>query len=319
MPTETASNKSVVSPGGAGFHIPEGFAALLTAGTDEVFKRGFEFPFEGEMFYSMQTTQKDTETFQSVVGLGDIGQNRDADDLPSDEQALGFPHSITTYVFRGKTGHERRLIEDELYGQVRDNVREMMEGSRRTVEKIMADGVNRGDGATASTGAPFLCEDGNYWFDAGRNNPHPHGGTWSNVEATSAITPTSIFTAQLNFAKHVNERGERDQKNMVKCIVRPDEEVEVFEIKNSDLRPTDAMNAANFQFGRFEYSTYNLMTTKQIVYMAEGRNEIRGYWRAKPSVVAYTDGNPDVLWQRVRFRCGIGGLRPDTWRAGVVT
>ncbi len=319
MPTETASAKSIVQGPGAGFHIPEGFAALLTAGTDEVFKRGFEFPFEGDMFYSSHTTNKDTETFQSVVGLGDIGQNRDADELPSDEQGLGFPHSITTYVFRGKTGHERRLIEDELYGQIRDNVRELMEGSRRTVEKILADGVNRADGATASTGAPFLCEDGYYWLDATRNNPHPRGGTWGNVEATSSITPTSIFTAQLNFAKHVNERGERDQKKLTKVIVRPDEEREVWEIKNSDLRPTDAMNAANFQFGRFEYSTYNLMTTSQVMYMAEGRNEVRSYWRMKPSVVAFTDGNPDVLWQRVRFRFGIGALRPDIWRGGVVS
>ena len=122
MPTETASAKSIVQGPGAGFHIPEGFAALLTAGTDEVFKRGFSFPFEGDMFYSSHTTNKDTETFQSVVGLGDIGQNRDADELPSDEQGLGFPHSITTYVFRGKTGHERRLIEDELYGQIRAEI-----------------------------------------------------------------------------------------------------------------------------------------------------------------------------------------------------
>ena len=61
------------------------------------------------------------------------------------------------------------------------------------------------------------------------------------------------------------------------------------------------------------------MTTKQILYKAQGRNEVRGYWRVRPGVVTFEDGNPDVIWQRVRFRFGTGALRPDIWRGGPVT
>ena len=314
--TETRSLKTSTTSPNVGIMVPEGFASLLAEGTGDVFKRGFDFPFQGEMFYEMDTINKETEKFQSVVGLGNVGQNRDADELPIDEQSEGFSHSITTYVYRGKTGYERRLFEDELYGQIRDNAQELREGSSRSVELIMADGVNRALGAS---GAPFLAEDGGYWLDSSRNNPHAKGGQWSNVEATSVISAAAIFQAQLNFRSHVGERGHKDPKTMTNVYIRPADEESIWEILKSDLRPTDSMNAKNFQMGRFQYTVYDHLTTALILYKAEGRNEVKGLWRSRPGLETFTDGNPDILYQRVRFRFGIGAVRPDVWRGGTVS
>ena len=317
MPTVTASQKTGVSGVRPGLHTTEGFLALMAKGITDVFKRTMEEPMETDPLYQKRNTTLLTESFQSVVGLGHIAQNRDEDVIPHDEQSLGFSNTISNYTYRGRVGHSRTLMEAEQYGQLGDNQRELTDAVKRTQELIQIDPFNR---ALGTSGAPFICEDGMYFLDSDRYNPHPEGGTWSNLEAASAITPTSIYTAQINAASQVTERGHLAPRTIQKIWVRPTDEKSVWEILRSDLRPTDSMNARNFQFGRFQYGVLNRLTGALIFYQLNGKNELYSQERVAPSFESWLGAdNPDVFWQRVRFAMGVGCNRADNWRGGTVS
>ena len=102
-------------------------------------------------------------------------------------------------------------------------------------------------------------------------------------------------------------------------IIRPNEEKTVWEIVNSDKRPNDAQNARNFQYGRFQYQVYNMLTAAVAIYYAgdfkSEKNELRFGDRVSPQLETWTSNGGDVTHQRIRTRHGVGCGRPHFWRA----
>ena len=318
----TASLKSAVQLPSGQWMTAEDFQVLLTSGTDEVMKRGFDtskFPFQMSMFYDDFSLNKASYTFQDTLGTGNIPRNRDGQTLTYEPQSLGFAHSWSSVQYRKAIGWTRELLEDELYGQLTDNSEELMTSSRRTVELIAADGVNRAMGPSGA--APVLCNDGGYWLDTDRPNPNPTAGTWSNVESTGAVSQSSIWTAALNFRLHKNSHGDKEPIRLSQIIIRPQDEPAIKETLMSTLRPTDSMNAINYLTDMgFTYSVYDHMTAALIMYRATGmRNEVKALWRVRPNVAPVNVEDPDTFAVRVRFRFGLGLGRPDIWRGGAVS
>ena len=188
---------------------------------------------------------------------------------------------------------------------------------------MIADGFNR---ALGTAGAPFLCEDGMYLLDSARPNAYKAAGTWSNLEASGAITASTIFDAQLNFRAYRDDRGQLTPQKMTHLVIRPQDEVDVWELLKSDLRPGDAMNAKNFQYGKFQYIIYDYLTAALCLFVAAdggltgNRNELIFGDRVAPSIETWVDGdNPDVTRQRIRGRFGMGAGRPYIWRGMTVS
>ena len=321
MATVTASADSVAYSR-PGIHVPENFAAVLASGLDDVHERVMERPSEGMQFLRSLTMKKRTHKFQAFYGLGTVSQNRDSEALPYDEMGLGFDWELSTNTFRGAIKIEKQLVEDELYGVIADRQSKLVESERLSRELVIADVFNR---CLGTSGAPFICEDGMYLIDSARPNAFKRAGTWSNLEAASAITPTSIYTAQLAFAANTDERGQLAPLKLTHLIIRPTDEKAVWEILKSDLRPTDAQNASNFQKGRFQYIVYNMLTSAVILY-ADARsgfsaqsNELIFGDRISPEFETWTSDGGDVTHQRIRTRYGIGCGRPFVWRGGTVS
>lgn len=316
--TASALSKSYSNPG---IHISDNFAAVLQTGLDDVFKRTMARPSEGMAYVRNRKMNKLTDKFQSHFGLGVVSQNSDTERLVYDEKGLGFGWELTSNIFRGAIAISRELKEDELYGTITDLQADLSESYKTTEELVIADAFNR---CLGTAGAPFLCEDGMYLIDSDRPNAYKVAGTWSNLESASAITATSIYTATLNFAANKDERGYLAPLTLKKIVIRPTDEKALWEILKSDLRPTDAMNAANFMKGRFEYSVYNYLTSAVVLYLAgdpKGKdNELIFGERMSPSIKTWEDGtNPDIIRQRIRGRFGLGCGRPTMWRGGTVS
>lgn len=319
MPTLTASELAVVNLRN-GMSTPETYAALLQAGLDDVLRADLQRPTEGGQFFRPQNMNKATMTFQKTFGLGAAKQNRDSDNLPVDQGGLGFQWTLSVNTFRNSVDVEKELIEDELYGEITRRQTDLVESMRLCKELLMADVFNR---ALGTSGAPILAEDGLYLLDDGRPNAYIPAGDWSNLEATSAITPTSIRTAQLAFADNRDSRGQKAPLQLKKIVCRASDEEKVWEIVKSDLRPTDAMNAKNFQYGRFEYMVYNMLDSAVIFYWADdpksAKNELVWGTRVAPSVEEVKNANPDVITHRIRARFGPGLGRPTILRGGAVS
>ena len=320
---KTADVVSSINGSGSDLHVQEQFLNLLEKGIDKVWKREFTRPAEGFSLVRQDSMSTKTKRFHSYRGIGSlIEQNRDADEIPYDTRGEGFSYDVTTDVYRKGIAIEKTMTETDMYGVISNMQMDMAENAKTAVELIIADVFNRA--IDPAGGAPVLAEDGLYLIDSDRPNAYARAPKWSNEESASAITASSIYRAQLNFAGAKDELGQLAPQKLEKIVIRPQDEQVVWELLKSDLRPEDSMNAKNFQKGRFDYQVYNYLTSANIFYLAGSaqspKNELQFFWRVKPEFKTWVDGsNPDITRQRVRMAFGMGLGRPQLWRGGVVS
>lgn len=316
--SQTASAASVLPVSGGDTHISEGFTNALARGLDRVWKRKFDRPKEGMQFLREESTRFETQTFRTFRPIGgSVGMNRDTEDIPFAQRGEGFGFSLQTYNYRRGIKIEKTLQEVDDVGVVRGLQGDLADNANLTVELAIADLFNRG---CNPSNAPVLCDDGMYLLDKSRPNADPTAGSWSNEFTATAITPGSIFSHQVLAAAYTDEVGELSPRMIKRLIIRPTDEKTVWEILRSDLRPTDAMNAGNFEFGRFEYTVYNFLTDACLYYIMGDlkgeENEAMFFWRVPPEFATWVGDNPDVVKQRVRMAFGIALGSPRKVWAG---
>lgn len=325
--SNSASAKTALAYSSGSIETKEAYVLALTKGLDRVFKREFDEPLAQAMQYVFERSAgpgvKDNYKLQSYRELGGIvPQNRDTDDLPFITSADGFGVDIPLYTYRSAIAIERRLEEIDDVGVTRQKQRGLAKNAMRTTAAAIADAFNRG---VNPTNAPFLCDDGMYLVDSSRPNANPAGGTWSNEETASAITPASIFTAQLNARKTTDENGNLAPLSIQKIMCRPDDEKVLWEIKNSAKEPTTALNRENWHVGKWDYAVFDYLTDAAIYYWLcdpkSEDNELQFIWGSRPTFKTWDDGsNPDIMNQRVRFVFGLGcGCPKKALRGGEVS
>lgn len=323
---KTPSAKSTIPVSGSDTHVAEAFATALTRGFDKIWKRDFQTLKQGMQFFREEKTQFETQTFHTYRGIsGNIPANRDADDIPFVTRGEGFGFNMTTHNFRQGIKIELTAAEVDNVGVTRGLQRDLVMAADRTIEHSLADIFNRGVDA-AST--PLLADDGLCLVDSGRPNANPEAGTWSNLETTSAITPDAIFQAQLNARATRGEDGELYPLMVKGIICRPQDSKTLWEIRNSNYRPTDAMNVNNYfkeaKDASFDIIVYDYMTSANIYYVLGSPkaddNELMFFWRVSPSLKTWVGDNPDVIQQRIRFSFGTAlGSPRKMWRGGAVS
>jgi len=319
--TASAASQLQITP--SDISTVEAYSLALTRGLEKVWARDYDPLMEMMKFVREEDTRFESGTLRTYRGLdGVISQNRDTDDMPYKQGGEGFAITYNTYNYRGAIAFDRTMQEVEDRGIVKKLQGDLVKKARLTLEEAIADIFNRG---VNPTNAPILADDGMYLVDTARPNANPKAAAWSNQETAAAITPSSIYTAQLNAAATLDENGDAIDPQMISTIwARPQDEKVLWEIAKSDLRPTDAMNARNFQVGRFEIGIMRRLTDAAIFYqmsdMKGDDNELVLKWREHPAQFAWQDGsNPDIFRQRVRFAFGFQlGSPRRTWRGGEV-
>jgi len=317
-----ASGKTPIQKSGSDINTQELFQASLARGLDKVFKRDFDTPRQGMRYVSEGSIKQEHAKFQTYRTIGGIvGQNRDADDIPFVTRADGFSFEVWTYNYRQGIKIERTLEEIDDVGVARGMQSDMAVNGHMTIEYALADLFNRGVNPAS---APVLADDGMYLIDSARPNANPEAGTWSNMEAASAITPTSLWTAQLNARQMTDENGRLYPQYIKKLIIRPDDEKTVEEILGSDKNPLNAYNTVNTLHKAFPYEVYDYLTDSCLYYLLgdtkSETNELRFYWRQRPDFKTWVGDNPDITQQRVRFAFGLGlGSPRKIWRGGEIS
>ena len=351
MPNVLATAKSLIQAQ-PGHELLEKYGPLLRTGIDKAFQRAAKFPIQGEKYFMSSTEKKGYKKYQGKVGVGLLKENRDNSELPKLEGALGFDHEISTIGFRGAIAVERELLEKELYGQIGQEQRELVDSGKRTVEMILADVFNRGMGgiayATAPSGnglAQFTCEDGLYLIAKDRPNPLTESGTWSNrlpdVTFTDggdndALVADLIRDAKLAGRQYKNDRGILSPMTLKRVIVSPVLEDTMMRVTETKMVysgtgiVSDAETSAVGIESKFsdsavntiagtKFEVYDWLDDGLIYFEFMGENELELLWRVKPNIMTFTDGNPDMLHQRVRMSLGAGCPRPVTWMGCLTT
>ena len=345
MPNVLSSAKSVIQAQ-PGHELLEKYGPLLRTGIDKAFERTASYPVQGEQYFASSTETKGYRKYQSKVGTGLIKENRDNSELPKIEGGLGFGHEISTIGYRGAMSVERELLEKELYNQVGQEQRDLIDAGKRTIELILADVFNRAFGGLASSADPysggaaqFTCEDGAYFISKLRNNPLKIAGTWSNRGGDEAFGAGSdndgllaevIREQRLAFRQYKNDRGVLSPYTMKRVIVSPVLEDTMRRITSTKLVYSGSGKAANAAETKFSdsatnviagtaFDVYDWLDDGKVFFEANGENELELLWRVMPTVTTYTDGNPDMIHQRIRMSCGTGCTRPCTWRGVLFT
>ena len=337
MPNVLSSAQSVIQPT-PGHELLEKYGPLLRTGIDKAFKRMAKLPMQGTKYFASSTESKGYKKFQGKTGTGLLTQSRDNDLLPKIEGGLGFDYEISTVNYRASISVERELLETEQYGMIGKEQRDLADASNRTIELLCADVFNRGfggvsynaDGQYGSGNAPFICEDGQYLIGTARNNANADAGTWANRLADIAFTAggnndallaDAIRDVKLHMRQYLNDDGVKSPMMLKRMIVSPVLEDTAMRVTDTKMVYSGSSSAEADKFSEnavntiagTKYEVYDWLNDGLIYFEAEGENELELLWRVKPGIMTYTDGNPDMLHQRIRTSLGFGCPRPTTW------
>ena len=183
------------------------------------------------------------------------------DDLPFINWGQGWDHNFYTLPYRVAVKHQRRLTEINNFGSIAEEGDEMRDAFQRTVYFQLADVFNRG---ITPSNAPFLCPDGMYLIDSARPNPVVGVPTWSNEEATGALTEDMLFDVQLNAQLIRAHNGDLMPRTVSKFLIPPAYERVAWRLRETSGTVGTAMNDANWAKGRFNYETVPEFTVNKI-------------------------------------------------------
>lgn len=280
---------------------------------------------ELEGLFMMDNMPFDTESVsRKAYPGGQVPLNDDDDTIPLMQDSHGFPYTWGANYFRlGREWTQQTEDEDDT-GMVAKSASFLSAAAQRTIRAARVDALDRGvDAATTQ----FLCSDGLCLIDGGRPNPDPNGGTWSNLEATGAITPDLLEDARLNALAVTAQNGDKLYLELDTIYIRPVYENDLLIALNSLGKVNSANNDINPEHGRgWNYKVIKELEANNIFYsvkqpMMGDELGLRFRWRVAPNVKpTWVERNPDIKGVRIRMAFTIGCMDPRaSLRGGPLT
>ena len=310
----TESLQSVVNVGSGKQLLDDSIADLVTAALDMAKLELADTPVEGSKYFDVMNVDKNNISTKSVYGLGLAKVNPDGAKPPVDKQIMGFKQTLSTYVLRNFAAVTREVLEDDRYGVLGQHARLLMQSGNKTIERVLADIVNRGFAASGTahnaTNLSALAEDGLALFADNRPQPRASAGFWGNLAAAGALTADAIATARLNFDTYVDGNGDLSPQQLVKVVVSPNLVDTMRELSGSTLKVDTSLNNTNIVNG-IEYEKWSYLADDTVMYVGDGENGMKFLVRDNPKTESFNDGSdPDVFWTRLRMKIGTGITRP---------
>ena len=162
-----------------------------------------------------------------------------------------------------------------------------------------------------------------YLIDSDRPNPDPRAPTWSNEEATGALTEEMLFDAQLNAQLMRAHNGDLMPLTIRKFLIPPSYERVAWRLRETMGTVGVLINDANWAKGRINYETVPEFTVNNIFFVLDDckskKNGLQFRWAVRPNIADINFVDPDVIGKRLRARFGIGSLDPRAcWRGAAL-
>lgn len=252
------------------------WAELLTPQTTEAFYAGFTSDGRRssliDRLYRMESSQR---AFEEHLGIGQFsseGWNFESSGrVQYDDRNKGYAKRFTHVEFAKGFIVQRKLIDDNLFGVVFDDARELGDAAFRKREKDAAMLFDNAftDSGTDAAGFPIAGPDGVGLASAAHpNSAADAGGTQSN-EGTLALTKDNVRTTRQNHMALADDRGDILNIMPDTLLVPPELEDDALTIMRSTLDPTSANNAINPQAGRFSVVVWHYLTDANAWFMID--------------------------------------------------
>lgn len=194
-----------------------------------------------------QGTERDLE-------LGDLGNVAEfTGEVPYEGFAEGYGKSITETEYALGVKVQRRLLRNDLYGVVRNNVGLLADAFQQKREQIGASIFNNAFNTTHTVGDTLaLCS------TAHTSNV---GGANQGNSGTSALSAANLEATRILMVKYKTNKDNIRQAQPTLLLVPTDLHEKAFEIVNSYGKMDTALNNRNFHFGKWNLAVWDNFLT----------------------------------------------------------
>ena len=241
---------------------------ILEEGLNEVFfdtyspEKPPEFAEIGDIFKE-ETSNKHQEYDLEMRGVGRFTEKGEEEDIPEDEIAEEFKTTYSHVTYSNSLPVSLELLEDELYGQIKEAVGDMGMAARDTQHfKAFSIFRNAFDANFAGAdGKPLVAAD----------HPRELGGTLDNL-LTAKLSPKSIQQAIYRMHEQKSLSGRLVPNNPKCLLVAPKNFKRAVEYTDAELVPGTANNGPNV------FSTKYNISVKMSPYIGSSQGGDDDYW-----------------------------------------
>jgi phage major head subunit gpT-like protein len=228
-----------------------GFLNLLVEGLSKVFYDQYkDYPAKYKEVYRVEKSSKYKETLHSVAPLGAFAQKAEGTSIEYADMSDGYEKDFTHTAWARGLRFTRELVDDELYGVMRDRTKQLARAGMITQETQHAKLFNY---ATVNT--YFAGQDGLSLL----NDSHTYAdntGTWDNYSASTDLSLSALETAFNAMRRYKDDKGNLIMVEPKYLLIPPELEFDAYEILNSSGKPYTADNESNYFKGRLEVITW---------------------------------------------------------------
>lgn len=287
------------------------FSQLLAPGLQNIlFEWLPEHPEEYSQFLHVETADSAYTEDQLIAGLGMARIKPETQQITYDDPIQGGTKRYLHIVYALGWQITMEMLADDKYSIMTKIPGELMKSCRQTWEQIGANCLMQG-------GNTVLTADGVSLF----NTAHPllGGGTYSNqLNPKTDLAVTSVQDIIILYENMVNERGLRMMIIPRKLWIPPELQFVAGEVLQSQYKPYTGNNEINPVQGRLEPAVLHFLTsaTTWMVSSGDDPNNVKFFWRAKPTTDTIDDYETKGVKHSITFRVSVGATDWRGWAQG---
>ena len=288
------------------------FADLLKPGLKRTFDIGMSRPRPiMEMLFGVESSTRFQEEYQ---GMGAQGLVPPFDGtVPYHDFDAGYRTDIRNYEFAMGVQVERRLVDDDQYGQIRRRAGSMSDSFNNTIEQ---DAVNVFINGFTDSGTNRMGASTNGADDVGLlSAAHPHSPANSSTtqanEGTLALNIDNLDTTRQAMRSFTDDAGQLLGINPNMLLVPPELERQATQIvsERAIYEPNSAQYDVNMMSGRFQPVVWDRLTDPNAWFLIDSnlmKQHLIWQWRIRPEFSTADDFDGLTAKFRGYMRYGIG-------------
>lgn len=262
-----------------------------------------------ERIFNVMQSDKNFEEMLAMVGFGKLATEAELETVTLQDPMEGFKSKFTHVKYGLGYQISQELLDDDMYGQIKQFPAALARSARATMEAVSADVFNLGfSGGVA-------LPDGDQLFSA--DHDLKRGGTQRNRPATDAdLSFTALRQAAIDLRKiHDDADLPYMGSEEITLMVAPDEEFNAAEIIKSVERPDTANRAANAlaKQRRWDLIVWDYLTDADAWFLLypKSMHKLVCFMRKDVDQEADRDVKTDSWYHIARYRKSVGAA---DWR-----
>ena len=288
------------------------FADLLKPGLKSIFDVAMSRPRPiMETLFGVSSSTRFEEQYQGMGAQGLVPAFDGT--VPYYDFDAGYRTDIRNYEFAMGTSVERRLVDDDQYGQINRRAQNMADSFNQTIETDAVNVFINGftDSGTNRMGASVAGADGVGLLSTAHPYSPANSGTTQGNEGTLALTIDNLDATRQAMRNFTDDKGNLLGVNPNLLLVPPELERTATQLisERAIYEPNGAEYNVNMFSGRFQPLVWDRLTDANAWFLIDSnlmKSHLIWQWRIRPEFSAADDFDGFIAKYRGYMRYGIG-------------